>query len=78
MSSKVLIEIGARSLMEPSERRIIKSFIDSHYPEADFSEKSFEVRTVLPQKTFLEKMILLDEEFKKSPEKITCNPPKGF
>lgn len=70
LPSKVLIEIGARSLIEPYESRTIKSFIDNHYSEADFGEKPFEVRTVVPQKTFLEKMILLDEEFKKAPEKI--------
>lgn len=67
---KVLIEIGARSLLEPSEDKGIKSIIDENYPESSFTEKPFLVKTILPEKTFLEKMILLHEEFTKPKEKI--------
>ena len=67
---KVLIEIGARSLLEPSEDKEINSIIDENYPESLFSEKPFVVKTILPEKTFLEKMILLHEEFTKPTEKI--------
>jgi len=67
---KVIIEIGARSLLEPSENKEIKSIIDENYPESLFTEKSFVVKTILPEKTILEKMILLHEEFTKPKEKI--------
>ncbi len=67
---RVLIEIGARSLLEPSEGKEIKSIIDENYPESSFTEKSFIVKTIYPEKTFLEKMILLHEEFTKPKEKI--------
>ncbi len=67
---KVLIEIGARSLLEPSEYKEINSIIDENYPESSFAENSFLVKTILPEKTFLEKLILLHEEFTKPNEKI--------
>ncbi len=67
---KVIIEIGARSLLEPSENKEIKSIIDENYPENLFTEESFVVKTILPEKTILEKMILLHEEFTKPKEKI--------
>jgi predicted nucleotidyltransferase component of viral defense system len=70
IEQKVLIEIGARSLLEPSENKEIKSIIDENYADAHFSESHFTVRTILPDKTFLEKLILLHEEFTKPIEKI--------
>jgi len=51
---RVLIEIGARSLLEPSEGKEIKSIIDENYPESSFTEKSFIVKTIYPEKTFQE------------------------
>lgn len=70
IKQKVLIEISARSLLEPSENKKIKSIIDENYPDNPFTEKSFLVKTILPEKTFLEKLILLHEEFTKPIEKI--------
>ncbi len=67
---KVLVEIGARSSLEPSENKGIKSIIDKNYPKNSFSESPFFVKTILPEKTFLEKLILLHEEFTKHFEKI--------
>ena len=67
---KVLVEVGARSLLEPSENKEINSIIDENYPDSSFSESKFFVNTILPEKTFLEKLILLHEEFTKYPEKI--------
>jgi len=70
IEQKVLVEIGARSLLEPSENKGIKSIIDENYTSAKFSEKPFTVKTIRPEKTFLEKLILLHEEFSKPIEKI--------
>lgn len=70
LKSSVRVEIGARSLIEPFENRSIQSIIDENYPDANFKENSFEVKTVIPEKTLLEKMILLHEEFQKEPDKI--------
>jgi predicted nucleotidyltransferase component of viral defense system len=67
---RVLVEIGARSLLEPSENKEIKSIIDKNYPNSPFAENPFLVNTIFPEKTFLEKLILLHEEFTKPFEKI--------
>lgn len=61
----VLIEIGARSLIEPSQNKVIKSLISEQYPNATFAEKDFNIPTVLPTRTFLEKAFLLHEKFQK-------------
>lgn len=63
LPSHVLIEISSRSLMEPSEKREINSLIGEVNNDQPFSTKSFNISTVLPQRTFLEKIFLLHEEF---------------
>jgi hypothetical protein len=70
LPNKLLIEIGARSLIEPHLKTKINSIIDEQYPESVFTEKGFFTNTVIPEKTFLEKMMLLHEEFSKPVEKI--------
>ena len=73
LSQKVLIEIGSRSLTEPTEQRAINSILSSHFPDLNFADKPFSITTVLPQRTFLEKVFLLHEEFSQAPEKIRTN-----
>jgi predicted nucleotidyltransferase component of viral defense system len=70
LPKRVLIEVSARSLIEPNQEVTLKSMIDEQYPETDFAEQEFTVNTTNPQKTFLEKLILLHEEFQKPIEKI--------
>lgn len=70
LQSKVLLELGARSLLEPFESKNIRSLIDESYSAAEFYEGGFKANTVIPEKTFLEKLILLHEEFQKPKEKI--------
>ena len=67
---RVKIEVSARSLIEPNQPETIKSWIEEQYPAASFVEEPFDVSTTNPQKTFLEKLILLHEEFEKPKEKI--------
>jgi len=43
----VLIEVSARSLIEPNQEVVIKSMIDEHYPETDFSEEDFTVNATI-------------------------------
>jgi predicted nucleotidyltransferase component of viral defense system len=68
--NRVLIEIGARSLNEPFEERPVGSIIDTVFESAGFTEKPFQIKTILPEKTFLEKLILLHEEFQKPDDKV--------
>src|SRR3989338_8409995 len=70
LPNRVLIEVSARSLIDPNQNVDIQSLIDQHYPNAPFSDPSFPVCATDPQKTFLEKLILLHEEFQKPTEKI--------
>jgi len=51
-------------LLEPHEEKNIKSILDQYNQKQSFSETEFSIKTVLPQKTLIEKMILLHEKFK--------------
>lgn len=70
LPQRVLIEIGARSLREPSEMRPISSILDETFPEQSFNIPAFNANVVLPSRTFLEKVFLLHEEFSKPVDKI--------
>lgn len=60
---RVKIEISCRSLIEPFEKIAMRSMIEDAYPDEDFAMPKVEVPTVLPDRTFLEKIFLLHEEF---------------
>ena len=71
--SKVLIEVSGRSMSEPVAIVPLKSYIDEVYPAAPFTKPAFDVRAVVPQRTFLEKLFLLHEEFSKPKDDIRVN-----
>jgi len=70
LPQRILIEVSSRSLMEPTENRKINSIISANFPKQNFATKPFVISTVLPQRTFLEKVFLIHEEFSQKPEKI--------
>lgn len=70
LPSRVLIEIGSRSLIEPFAVRQFKSFISEQFPEQSFADEHINVPTVIPERTFLEKIFLLHEEFQQTHDKI--------
>lgn len=65
LKPKVLIEVGARSLMEPVDNKAIISILSSEFSELSFAEKEITIPVVSPKRTFLEKIFLLHEEFQK-------------
>lgn len=67
---RVQIEIGCRSLREPFKDNSIISLVDESYPDAEFAQASVQIPSVLPERTFLEKVFLLHEEFQRPKEKI--------
>jgi len=67
---RVQIEIGCRSLIEPFSTQKIASLIDIEFPDTIFSQPASLIPTVNPERTFLEKIFLLHEEFSKPKEKI--------
>jgi len=64
----VKLEVSGRSMNEPLRKVALQSFIDGTYSEKAFTEKPFEVNVVVPERTFLEKICLLHEEFAKPQE----------
>ncbi|GEC72134.1 Nucleotidyl transferase AbiEii toxin, Type IV TA system [Flavobacterium flevense] len=67
---RVQIEIGCRSLREPFSTQEIVSLLDIEFPNTIFSQPASIIPTVNPERTFLEKIFLLHEEFSKPKEKI--------
>jgi hypothetical protein len=66
----VVLEIGGRSMKEPLQKAEVQTFINKHFSQATFVEKPFEINVVVPERTFLEKVCLLHEEFAKPSESI--------
>jgi hypothetical protein len=73
LEPRVQLEIGCRSLREPFTVQRFGSLIDEFYTGKDFAATLFEVPTVNPERTFLEKLFLLHEEFNRPPEKMRVN-----
>lgn len=67
---KVKVEVSGRSMSEPVSEVLLNSMIDQVYPKTPFTEPKFNVRAVLPERTFLEKIFLLHEEFAKPKDLI--------
>jgi hypothetical protein len=67
---RVKVELGCRSLIEPFSIRTFNSFLDEIYPDASFAKQPIHIPTVDPERTLLEKIFLLHEEFQRSDEKI--------
>jgi hypothetical protein len=66
----VKLEISGRSMSEPVRKIVLQSFLDEAFPNTPVSEKPFEINAVVPERTFIEKICLLHEEFAKSQELI--------
>jgi len=70
LKPRVLIDIGSRSLIEPFNERSFTSMIGEKYKGKAFADNNIIIPTVNPQRTFLEKIFLLHEEFQLPIEKI--------
>ena len=62
---RVLLEIGCRSLIEPKTDKNVISLIDEQFPQSFFAQEAISIPSVNPERTFLEKIFLLHEEFQK-------------
>lgn len=63
LSPVVMLEISARSLLEPHENTHIRSMVEASFPTIQTTIVDPEVATALAGKTFLEKVFLLHELF---------------
>lgn len=70
LPERVLIEIGARSLREPSSSHPITTLLYQVFPKSSFSGEPFTIPVVDPKRTFLEKIFLIYEEFSKEATSI--------
>ena len=61
----VKVEVGGRSMAEPVQSVSIQSQIDAVLSQAMIVQPAFDVNVVIPERTFLEKVMLLHEEFAK-------------
>lgn len=61
----VKVEISSLSMRYPTEVRAMRSLLGESFEEED-ADACVEARTVLPTRTFLEKVFLLAEEFQKA------------
>ena len=65
VQNTVKVEVSGRSMSEPLQSVMLSSILDDTFPNAAFVESSFAVSVVRPERTFLEKVMLLHEEFAK-------------
>jgi hypothetical protein len=68
---RILLEIGSRSLIEPFAERTITSIVTEIFPGQDFADEPIIIPTATPERTFLEKIFLLHEDYRK--EEIRVN-----
>lgn len=66
----VLVEVGSRSLKEPFTQRSFGTIISEVFADRPFADKPITIPVVNPERTFLEKIFLLHEEFQKPQDKI--------
>lgn len=69
----VVLEIGARSLMEPVVNLSLKSIIEEQMPTINTEICSAIIPTAAPQKTFVEKAFLLHELFSIERDKLSAS-----
>ena len=70
---RILLEISCSSLREPNAVRAFSSLLNEHYSESSFACHPIKVPTAIPERTFLEKIFLLHEEFHRPHKKIRVN-----
>lgn len=67
---QVKIEVSGRSMTESVSKVSVRSYISENLPKLTFQDNPVEVNAVIPQRTFLEKLFLLHEEFSKPDSEI--------
>jgi Nucleotidyl transferase AbiEii toxin, Type IV TA system len=67
---RVLVETGSRSLREPFTNKTFSSIAGTYFKGKNFADEAITIPSVNPERTFLEKIFLLHEEFQKPFDKI--------
>jgi len=67
---RVKVEIGSRSLKDPYSSRSFKSIISEVFSEQPYTDDNITIPCINPERTYLEKLFLLHEEFQKPEHKV--------
>lgn len=67
---EVKLEIGSRAMLEPFANRSFSSLVGEKFAGRPFADTPISVPSVKPERTYLEKLFLLHEEFQRPKEKI--------
>jgi hypothetical protein len=67
---QVKLEIGSRSMLEPFTNRQFISFVGDKFVGRSFADERISIPCVNPERTYLEKLFLLHEEFKRPAAEI--------
>ena len=67
---RVKVEIGSRSLKDPFTDRSFRSIISEEFSDRSYSDDDITIPCINPERTYLEKMFLLHEEFQKPKDRI--------
>jgi hypothetical protein len=67
---QVKLEIGSRSLLEPFTNCQFCSFVGDKFVGRSFADEKITIPCVNPERTYLEKLFLLHEEFKRPAAEI--------
>ena len=70
ISPQVVLEIGSRAMREPFTNRQFCSFVGEIFAGQPFADLKINIPCVNPERTYLEKLFLLHEEFQRLGEKI--------
>lgn len=62
----LLVEVGSRSLREPFTPRTFATLVAENFTDRNFTDEPITVPVVNPERTFLEKIFLLHEEFQRA------------
>lgn len=63
LRDEVLLEVGARSLFEPTAKVKVESFVTEAFPHLTSNDSKIQIIAAVAEKTFLEKAFLLHELF---------------
>lgn len=73
ITDSVKVEVSARSLKEKGVEKPVVSMLGEYMSGYNWSEDPVMVSSVLPERTFLEKIFLLHEEFLRTSDKVNYN-----
>jgi predicted nucleotidyltransferase component of viral defense system len=70
LPDRVKVEFSVRSQKDPKENRVMQTLLNNFFPNDLYGEDSFEVTTINPSRTFIEKILLLHEAYNREDERM--------